>query len=434
MRFLSPLRLLALAVCIFAPPAQAQQELGLTADRILALLATNPYFKDSKLEPHPEAGTRALVIAASEPAGQPPMTVEIYGDRNNISGISVRYDPRTMDVGVFAAFGELIRLALPEFGSPPASSAKSIIGDDVPEAFRWPYQLKDELTQLAGSFNTPYLLRRAGGRYLFLMHGTDSETIAVLGRGAVADLSGAQPPIEPAVGQALARAEAGHYDEALASLRTLAESGSADAQAWLAEYLVMRRGVAFKLEEAEAREKSIMAALQASAAKGNAHAQFWLGRLARHRFANLAQADAPEWFRKAALQGHAGAQFERAFDLVSGPGADAVESTRWFEVAALQGNWGAMIGIAEQLRKGHGRAADAKRAFYWYRIFETRLPRFPGVNPASMLRMSGKVADELEAAEKQEIEREVAQWKPLAWADIRRACGRILCPMDLTRP
>jgi len=435
MRFKS-LRLLVFTAILVSPFAHAQQELGLTSDRILTVLAANPYFKDAKLEPHPEAGTRGFVIAATEPAGQPPMTVELYGDKEKVSGIAVRYNPRTMDVGVFAAFGELIRLAMPEFGPPPASAAKSITGDDIPEPFRWPFQFQDELRQLAGTFTTPYLLRRAGSRFILLIHATDSETTALIGHGAIADPQGAHPPVEPAVGQILIRTEAGHYDEGLARLRALADGGNADAQAWLAESLFLRRGVGLvlKQEEADARDKAIMAAFESSAAKGNAHAQFWLGRLSRLGYAGLKPEAAPEWFRKAAIQGHAGAQFERAMTLLSGESADEADSTNWFEIAALQGNWGGMIGIAEQLRKGHGRAVDTKRAYFWYRVFETRFPRFADVNPASMMGMSDKVADTLEAAEKAEIEREVGQWKPLAWSEIRRACGRISCPKDLARP
>ena len=73
----------------------------------------------------------------------------------------------------------------------------------------------------------------------------------------------------------------------------------------------------------------------------NEHAQFNLGgMLERGRGVAKDEAEAVAWYRKAAVQGHAGAQFNLGVMLAQGLGVakDEAEAVAWFRKAAGQGH------------------------------------------------------------------------------------------------
>ena len=64
------------------------------------------------------------------------------------------------------------------------------------------------------------------------------------------------------------------------------------------------------------------------------------------------------WFRKAALQGHAGAQYElgNSYDIGSGVAPDPVKALQWYKRAASRGNTDALRVLRD--RKGSGSAPE----------------------------------------------------------------------------
>jgi hypothetical protein len=127
----------------------------------------------------------------------------------------------------------------------------------------------------------------------------------------------------------------GDYVAALAAWLPLAEQGDADAQLRVGQMLRDRQGVRWRDFE-RAAEWFRRAALQ-----GGAEAQYALGRLHYEGF--LVPRDATEMrlmLEAAARQGHAGAQltlgvvYEYGFDQIS---ADLTEALKWYELAARQG-------------------------------------------------------------------------------------------------
>ena len=77
---------------------------------------------------------------------------------------------------------------------------------------------------------------------------------------------------------------------------------------------------------------------------------------------------AVQYFQKAALQGHAVAQFELAecYDKGNGVAQDYRQAATWYEKSAEQGYARAQTSIAFMVETGQGIAIDAKRAAYWY--------------------------------------------------------------------
>ena len=91
------------------------------------------------------------------------------------------------------------------------------------------------------------------------------------------------------------------------------------------------------------------------------------------RFLAAAQKPGPEtdplpWFRRAALAGHAEAQYELARRL-DGRGASAEarkQAIDWYRKAALQGHVPGALGLAIALETGRGGAASPSEAIEWY--------------------------------------------------------------------
>src|SRR5664279_4099972 len=78
--------------------------------------------------------------------------------------------------------------------------------------------------------------------------------------------------------------------------------------------------------------------------------------------------EALRWFRKAAEQGHAGAQ-SRLGDMYSigrGVRQDYAEALRWYRKAAEQGDVGAEIWLGFMYLKGRGTRQDYDEAARWY--------------------------------------------------------------------
>lgn len=79
--------------------------------------------------------------------------------------------------------------------------------------------------------------------------------------------------------------------------------------------------------------------------------------------------EAVKWYRKAADQGVAGAQFSLGvcYDFGDGVLQDHAEAVKWYRQAAAQGIAGAQNNLGNCYRDGHGVAQDQAEAIKWYR-------------------------------------------------------------------
>ena len=115
-----------------------------------------------------------------------------------------------------------------------------------------------------------------------------------------------------------------------------------------------------------------------SAEQGHASAQNTLGHcyLTGRGVAKDPMA-AVEWFRRAAEQGHAGGQYNLAFCYDHGLGVveDPARAFAWAWQAAEQGRADAALGLGNAYRFGRGVAKDLQLALYWMERAQAKLPR-----------------------------------------------------------
>lgn len=107
-----------------------------------------------------------------------------------------------------------------------------------------------------------------------------------------------------------------------------------------------------------------------AAEKGNADAQYMLGRMYRlSQGVATDNSSAAKWYRKAAEQGHADAQFFLGKMYFEGEGVakDYAEAVRLYSRSADQGNVNAQLSLAMMYRYGTGVTQDYKAAAELYR-------------------------------------------------------------------
>ena len=76
------------------------------------------------------------------------------------------------------------------------------------------------------------------------------------------------------------------------------------------------------------------------------------------------------WFRLAAEQGNAAAQFSLGFMYSERRGVlkDEAEAVRWYRLAAEQGDAPAQFNLGNMYSEGEGVPKDAAEAVRWYRL------------------------------------------------------------------
>lgn len=113
---------------------------------------------------------------------------------------------------------------------------------------------------------------------------------------------------------------------------------------------------------------------QASAGQGSAYSQFALGALYS---AGDIQAGVQQdyykslsWYRKAADQGHAGAQFNVGIFYANGQtvARDITTAAEWWRSAALQGHVEAQFNLGLLYAQGEGVVQDLKEAALWWEL------------------------------------------------------------------
>ena len=169
-------------------------------------------------------------------------------------------------------------------------------------------------------------------------------------------------------------------------LRLAAEQGDADAQFGLGGAYVQGTGVPQDLVEAErwfrraaeqghAGAQTVLRELYRSirllAEQGNADAQFGLG-VAYVQGTGVAQdlVEAVRWFRRAAEQGHAGAQARLGMAYFQGTGVpqDFAEAVRLVRLAAQQGNVQGQAALGAAYFTGAGVLQDYVSAHMWLNL------------------------------------------------------------------
>jgi TPR repeat protein len=113
-------------------------------------------------------------------------------------------------------------------------------------------------------------------------------------------------------------------------------------------------------------EKALATARDRATA-GDVVAQVSLGMILYYQTPDTAQA--LDWFRRAAAQGHASAEHQmgQLYDFGFGVAQDDAQALAWYRKAAEHGSAAAARAIGDFYRKGRSVPADAAEAARWYR-------------------------------------------------------------------
>src|SRR6266436_2993486 len=118
-------------------------------------------------------------------------------------------------------------------------------------------------------------------------------------------------------------------------------------------------------------DRKVLAEIRAGADKGDAKAQYELGRTFFSGTLGVAkdEAEAVKWFRKAAEQNVADAQFSLGVCYANGRGVaeDDAESVKWFRKAAEQNYARAQYNLGVRYTNGRGVAKDDAESVKWFR-------------------------------------------------------------------
>ena len=117
-------------------------------------------------------------------------------------------------------------------------------------------------------------------------------------------------------------------------------------------------------------DRKVLAEIRAGADKGDAKAQYELGRAFFSGTLGVAkdEAEAVKWFRKAAEQNVADAQFSLGVCYAIGQGVtkDDAEAVKWFRKAAEQNLADAQYNLGVCYDSGEGVAKDEVEAYKWW--------------------------------------------------------------------
>ena len=117
-------------------------------------------------------------------------------------------------------------------------------------------------------------------------------------------------------------------------------------------------------------DRKVLAEIRAGADKGDAKAQYELGRAFFSGALGVAkdEAEAVKWFRKAAEQNVADAQYNLGVCYANGQGVpeDDAESVKWFRKAAEQNLADAQYNLGVCYDSGEGVVKDEVEAYKWW--------------------------------------------------------------------
>ena len=115
--------------------------------------------------------------------------------------------------------------------------------------------------------------------------------------------------------------------------------------------------------------------------------------------------EAVKWYRKAAEQGDADAQFNLGVMYAKGEGVpqNHAEALKWFRLAADQGNARAQYNLGFMYAKGEGVLQNHVQAHKWF-----NLAAVAGYDDAAQCRAD--ISDEMTAREIAEAQRRAREW------------------------
>ena len=120
--------------------------------------------------------------------------------------------------------------------------------------------------------------------------------------------------------------------------------------------------------DAKARREAILSALEESAKKGDANAQYDLAWMYHHGYGlKFDYPKAIEWYERSAKQGQVQAQYTlgEIYSEDMRIEQDLAKAKHWFEAAAKQGNAEAQNKLSTMYYKGNGIGQDYGQARYW---------------------------------------------------------------------
>ena len=120
------------------------------------------------------------------------------------------------------------------------------------------------------------------------------------------------------------------------------------------------------------------------------------------------------WYRKAADQGRADAQFNLALMYANGQGVpqDHAEAMTWYRKAAEQGDAAAQLNLGVMYHVGQGVPQDYVQAHKWYNLAAARFPASDSEKRANAVRNRDAVTAKMTAAQIAEAQRLAREWKP----------------------
>ena len=124
--------------------------------------------------------------------------------------------------------------------------------------------------------------------------------------------------------------------------------------------------------------KSAYEDLRKAADEGHAGAQYYLGHLYRRgRGVERDHVKAVQWYRMAADQGHANAQYRLGvmYQEQQGVKRDYAEAARWYRKAADQDHALAQYNLGMLFKNGRGVQQNNVEAYMWFTLFAAQRPK-----------------------------------------------------------
>jgi len=114
-----------------------------------------------------------------------------------------------------------------------------------------------------------------------------------------------------------------------------------------------------------------------------------------------------KWYRLAAHQGHAGAQYDLGvmYDNGQGVAQNYAEALKWLRLAADQGHAGAQFGLGVMYANGQGVAQNYVQAHMWFNLAAAQ-------GDAKAVKYRDKAAGMMMPAQIAEAQRLAAEWRP----------------------
>ena len=127
--------------------------------------------------------------------------------------------------------------------------------------------------------------------------------------------------------------------------------------------------------------------------------------------------EAVNWWRKAAEQGHASAQFNLGFMYAEGRGVpqDDQEAVGWYRKAAEQGNDSAQYNLGAMYGASRGVPQDYVQAHKWINLAASRTKE----NAEDFRLARDSLAEMMTASQVAEAQRLAREWRPKSWEQLK---------------